>query len=139
MLLAENPSDTGNEDYRVGHGKPPLETQFGKPNGNPINLSGKPKGARSLKSVVRKRLRDRGQAEALADNLIDLALAHDAKVTEILALGNFHDEGMQEATETVDPAAQRHTPEQRTKALIAALRASGHEDEAKSLEEKASE
>ena len=136
--MAEKPTDRGNGEYEVGYGKPPKHTQFGVPGtGNAPNRPGKPKGAVSIKAAIRRRVRDRKLADALADQAIDLALAQDAKVGEVLALGTFHDQGLPEEGEAVEAAEQRHTKEQQRQAVVAWLRKKGEEGAARALEGEA--
>ncbi len=140
MLVADSPTDKGSGDYEVGHGKPPKHTQFGVPGtGNTPNRTGKPKGAISIKAAIRRRVRDRKLAERLADQAIDLALAQDAKVQDVIALGSFHDEGMDVTPSEVEAAPQNHTPEQMRMAIITWHRLQGHDDIADRLEKEATD
>ena len=88
-------------DYDVGFGKPPKGTQFKK--GKSGNPKGRPKGTKSLKSVLQAELaqklsvKEDGKAkkiskmEALAKRLVAQALSGDARaLSELLRQVNLH-------------------------------------------------
>ena len=80
--------------YEVGYGKPPKHSRF-KP-GQSGNLKGKPKGARSLKSLIRRALeekvavktngkRDKAtKREVIATQIVNQAVRGDTKATKFV-------------------------------------------------------
>ena len=89
------------KNYDVGFGKPPKSSQFKK--GKSGNPKGRPKGAKSLKSVLQAELaqklsvKEDGKAkkiskmEALAKRLVAQALSGDGRaLSELLRQVNLH-------------------------------------------------
>ena len=139
MLLVndstDSPSESGKRDYEVGHCKPPKNRQFGQPGGNKPNAGGMPKGTVSIKRAIRKRVASRELAERIADHAIELALARDAKVQDVLALGAFHDEGLSDdGADSAKPAEQQYTDEQQRMAVVRWLRNNGHNAQADDIQ-----
>lgn len=86
--------DDDDEGYEVGYGKPPKGSRFKK--GQSGNPKGRPKGAKSVKSSMKRELESKisvrqngrtitiSKSEAAAKRLVDMALQGDPKALLLL-------------------------------------------------------
>jgi hypothetical protein len=107
----------GDDDYKVGRGKPPRHTRFKK--GQSGNPNGRPRGSRNLGSLIKQELREPitvnenghqkqlTKREAMVKRLVNSALAGDRKFLPYLV-------EYEEARETQEEAARARKPEKLT-------------------------
>jgi len=88
------PDDRNDDNYEVGFGKPPRQTQFKK--GQSGNPQGRPRGARNMATLFTQALKERvtvtengrrrsiSKQEALVKHLVNKALSGDRRLLQLL-------------------------------------------------------
>lgn len=82
--MSDLPAKNG---YDVGYGRPPIERQFGQPNGNPTTIGGQPKGTRHVKkrlnNALKRYIRDHPGCEyEIAGALVEEARTRPRTIIE---------------------------------------------------------
>ena len=88
------PEDKDDDNYEVGFGKPPRQTQFKK--GQSGNPKGRPRGAKNMATLFTQALKERvtvtengrrrsiSKQEALVKHLVNKALSGDRRLLQLL-------------------------------------------------------